>query len=254
LALVKLLADLHNHSCLSPCASLELSPSLLARLAAERGLGLLALTDHNSALNCPAFAEACRREGLAALYGIEASSVEEVHVLCLFATVEAALDFGGFLRGHLPDLPYDPEKLGDEAVVDADEGVLELLDVWLGAALDLGFDELCAEAALRGAAVIPAHVDRPMFSVMSQLGFLPPGPYAAVEAMRDPARALTRGHCVVSGSDAHWPEHVARRGFELELPAEALEAGVAGRGETLLAALVEALAAGRVLPSWLRGA
>jgi len=89
---VRVLADLHNHSCLSPCASLEESPSLLARLARERGLDLVALTDHNSALNCPAFAEACAREGIAPLFGIEACSVEEVHVLCLFGTVDEALE------------------------------------------------------------------------------------------------------------------------------------------------------------------
>jgi hypothetical protein len=245
--------DLHNHSCLSPCASLEQSPSLLARLAAARGLSVLALTDHNAALNCPAFREACLREGLAPLYGIEACSREEVHVLCLFGGMEAALDFGAFLKASLPGLPYDPDKLGDEVVVDADEGVVEVLDYWLGAASGLGFDELCATASARGAAVIPAHVDRPMFSVSSQLGFLPPGPYAAVEAMRDAARALTRGHPVISGSDAHWPEHVARRPTTVDLPEEAIAAGRKGRGEPLLAALVEAFAAGRAWPYWVEG-
>ena len=117
---MRVLADLHNHSCLSPCASLEQSPSLLARLARERGLGLVALTDHNSALNCPAFEEACRREGIAALFGIEANSVEEVHVLCLFGGCEDALDFGLQLRALLMPLPYDADKLGDQVVVDAD--------------------------------------------------------------------------------------------------------------------------------------
>jgi 3',5'-nucleoside bisphosphate phosphatase len=247
---VRAFADLHNHSCLSPCASLELSPSLLARLAAERGLALVALTDHNSALNCPAFEEACLREGIAPLFGIEACSVEEVHVLCLFGSVERALGFGERLRGLLMSLPYDPEKLGDQAVVDADDDVLELVGRYLGAALDIGFDELCADAAASGAVVIPAHVDRPMFSVSSQLGFLPPGPYDAVESMREPAPALSLGLCAISGSDAHYPEHVCRRPFEVELPDGALDE----RGEGLLEALRAALRSGRVRPSWaLRG-
>jgi 3',5'-nucleoside bisphosphate phosphatase len=243
---VKVLADLHNHSCLSPCASLEQSPSLLARLARERGLQLVALTDHNSALNCPAFEECCRREGIAPLFGMEANSLEEVHVLCLFGSVEAALDFGLFLGSLLMDLPYDADKLGDQVAVDADEGVLELVDRYLGAALTLGFDELCAEAAARGALVIPAHVDRPMFSVSSQLGFLPPGPYDAVESMRRPAPALTGGLAAISGSDAHYPEHICRRPFAVELP----EAGIGRGGEILLESLREALRAGLVQPSW----
>jgi hypothetical protein len=255
---MRVLADLHNHSCLSPCASLELSPALLARRARERGLALVALTDHNASLNCPAFEECCRREGLAPLFGAEAASQEEVHVLCLFGTAAAALDFGELLRRLLPPLPYDPEKLGDQVVVDADEGVLDLPDYFLGAATELGFDELCAEAVGRGALVVPAHVDRPMFSVSSQLGFLPPGPYAAVESMREPPSSLSLGLPVISGSDAHYPEHVGRRAFRLELPEEVLAARLAAlpgpeaerAGGELLAALAAALEARAIEPSW----
>ncbi|HET7839781.1 MAG TPA: PHP domain-containing protein, partial [Rectinemataceae bacterium] len=207
---MRLLADLHNHSCLSPCASLEMSPRRIARTARERGIGLLGLTDHNAALNCPAFAEACRLEGIVPLFGIEASSIEEVHVLVLFDAVEAALDFGSLLHAHLPRVRLDRRRFGDQVVVNEAEEVLELPDQYLGMALDLGFDELCAEGARRSGLVIPAHIDRPMFSVSSQLGFLPEGPYDALESMREPQKAICRGYPLVSGSDAHYPEHVGR--------------------------------------------
>jgi len=233
--------DFHNHSCLSPCGSLEQSPAVLARLARERGLELVALTDHNSALNAPAFEECARREGIRALFGMEATSAEETHVLCLFADVAAALDFGGFVAGHLPRLPYDPVKLGDQVVVDADENVLDLPETYFGAALDLGFDELCLAAASRGALVVPAHIDRPMFGAISQLGFLPDGPYAAVEAVRPISASAARGFTVITGSDAHYPEHVARRPFGLELPD-----GWNSGGPVDLEAIRQALAAGRV--------
>ncbi len=244
---MRILADLHNHSCLSPCGSLDLSPSVLARKARERGIGLLALTDHNSALNCAAFGQACRREGLIPLFGIEACSVEEVHILCIFGTEGEALDFGRSLRDILPDLPYDPEKLGDQVVVDVDENVLDLPDYYLGAALSASFDELCAAAGAAGALVIPAHVDRPMFSVGSQLGFLPPGAYAAVESMRKPELRLCLDLPVISGSDAHHPEHVGRRPFlmETDIP---LDSGSDGR--RVLAALGSALTARDIWPSW----
>jgi 3',5'-nucleoside bisphosphate phosphatase len=242
---VRILADLHNHSCLSPCASLEQSPSVLARTAAERGIGLLALTDHNSALNCPAFALSCGREGVAPLFGVEANSVEEVHVVCLFGTVAEALDFGESLRSRMRDLTLDRDRFGDQVVVDADEVVLDQPEYFLGASLLAGFDEICADAASRGAVVVPAHVDRPMFSVSSQLGFLPPGPYDAVESIRKPAPGLTGGLAAISGSDAHRPEEVGRRPFLVDLPEDAI-------GRELLEALRAALRSGAVLPSWAR--
>ncbi|MDA8426872.1 MAG: PHP domain-containing protein [Treponema sp.] len=238
---MRTLVDLHNHSCLSPCASLEMSPSALCRIARERGLGVLALTDHNSARNCPAFAEACGREGLAPLFGIEACSVEEVHVLCIFETLDEVLDFGAYLEERLPTLPYDPAKLGDQVVVDVDENVLELPQRYLGAALSLGFGELCRAAADRGALVIPAHVDRGMFSVSSQLGFLPPGPYDAVEAVRRPAAALTRGLAAVSGSDAHYPGQIAARPFVVDMPEELTAPRPRGGSERFGPALLGAL-------------
>jgi hypothetical protein len=238
-----------------------MSPSLLARRARERGVSILALSDHNAALNCPAFAEACAREGLAPLFGIEACSREEVHVLCLFGGLEAALDFGELLATALPGLPNDPERLGDQVVVDVDENVLDQPQSWLGAALALGLDEIGAAAAARGALVVPAHVDRPLFSVSSQLGFLPEGPWAAVEALRDVGPALSGGRAVISGSDAHVPVHIGRRAFLAALPEGIVEARAAagtGReapraGEELVAALAAALAAGAVTPSWRRG-
>ncbi len=233
--------DFHNHSCLSPCGSLEQSPAVLARLARARGLELVALTDHNSALNAPAFAECALREGLHALFGMEACSAEEVHVLCLFSDLRVALDFSEFLAGHLPRLPFDPARLGDQVVVDADENVLDQPETYLGAALDLGFDELCEAAAGWGALVIPAHIDRPMFGAISQLGFLPEGPFSAVEAVRPLSGSAARGYTVITGSDAHYPEHVARRPFGLELP-DGWNSGT----RVDLEAIRQALQAGRV--------
>jgi len=233
--------DFHNHSCLSPCGSLEQSPAVLARLARERGLELVALTDHNSALNGPAFAVCAAREGISALFGMEATSAEEVHVLCLFADLDAALDFGRHIASLLPRLPYEPGLLGDQVVVDADENVLDLPDVYLGAALELGFGELCQEAVARGALVIPAHIDRPMFGAISQLGFLPAGPYSAVETIHPISGRASGGYTVITGSDAHYPEHVGRRPFGLDL-ADGWNSG----GRVDLEAVREALAAGLV--------
>lgn len=210
--------DFHNHSCLSPCGSLEQPPSVLARLAAARGIQLLALTDHNSALNTPAFAECARREGIRALYGMETCTIEEVHVLCLFNEPEAALEFGAFLAELLPRVRYDPKRMGDQVVVDADENIIDQPDTYFGSALDMAYGDLCDEADQWGALVIPAHIDRQMGGAINHLGFLPEGPYAAVEAVRPLPPGAALNYTVISGSDAHHPEHVARRPFLLDLP------------------------------------
>ncbi|MCE5257051.1 MAG: PHP domain-containing protein [Spirochaetaceae bacterium] len=215
-------ADLHNHSCLSPCASLEMSPSRIAAAARAGGVRILGLTDHNAAFNCPAFAVACARESLLPFFGMELNPREEAHLLVLFAAPRQALQFARSLDPLLPDIPLRPEVLGDEVVVDADENVLGLYGRWLGAALDTSFDELASLAAKAGALVIPAHVDRPAMSVYSQLGFLPEGPYDAVESIGRLPAALCGDHAVISGSDAHYPEHVARRSFEIDLPDDSL--------------------------------
>ena len=146
----------------------------------------------------------------------------------------------------IPALAWDSGTFGDQAVVDEDENLLELHGRWLGAAMEAAFDELAERAHEAGAIVVPAHVDRGMFSVYSQLGFLPPGPYDAVESIGPAPLSLMGGLCVLSGSDAHYPEHIGRRPFLVELPepsvsdmrkalgafALSYEAGRKGREET----------------------
>lgn len=216
---LRLRADLHNHSCLSPCADLSMSPILMARTAKARGIDILALTDHNATLNCPAFAIACASEGIIPLFGMEMSSAEEVHCLALFATPRDALAFGAAVESLLPSLPWDPAAFGDQAVVDENDTVLELYDGWLGAALEADLDTLAEKAHDAGALIIPAHVDRGMFSVYSQLGFLPPGPWDAVESLGTPPPQLHGGNSAISGSDAHFPEHLGRRPFLADIEA-----------------------------------
>ena len=206
------LCDFHIHSCLSPCASLDASPSAIARAAKTAGLDAVALTDHNSARNAPAFEIACRREGLRALYGMEVCTAEEIHCLALFDTPAAALDFGDFLYDRLPDFRNVPDKLGDQAVVDADDNVLELVERYLGNAVSIPFSQLPALVEHRGGLFIPAHVDRPSFSVLSQLGFLPPETGPVLEATRhhlfEIQSSYGAAHAIVTFSDAHHPDAV----------------------------------------------
>jgi hypothetical protein len=246
-----LLTDLHNHSCLSPCGSLDLSPRSLAELAAARGVKALALTDHNSSLNCPAFAKACARLGVIPLFGMEATTAEEIHCLCLFTSLQASLAFGQYAYSILIPFPNDPEKTGDQVYVDEEDHIEGEVEYFLPNALDLSIEAIGDRAAAYGCIVIPAHVDRAAFSMTSQLGVVTAGPWAAVECVRLPPRVFsasspagpgspldaghpdagyldTLGYPLTTSSDAHYPEHVARRPFELDISAEELQPGGPG--------------------------
>ena len=222
-----LLADLHNHSCLSPCGSLALSPRALADLADRRGVKVLALTDHNSSLNCPAFAKLCPQKGILPLFGLEATTQEEVHILCLFTNLEASLAFSEYAYSILLPFPNNPEKGGDQVYVDEEDNIEGEVEYYLVSPLDISVDSIGAKVASYGGIVIPAHVDRQAFSLTSQLGVVVHGPWAAVECTRLPpavnGTALdTLGYPLITSSDAHFPEHVGRRPFELDTSLEEL--------------------------------
>ena len=211
------LADFHNHSCLSPCGSLEMSPTALVAEAVRRGVGVLALSDHNSARNTPAFEQLCREAGLLALCGLEVTTQEELHCLCLFPSAAIAQEFGAFVESHLAKIANKPEKWGDQIVVDAGENVLDEVPFYLGTATDLALTQLGDLCLSAGGLFIPAHIDRASQSVLSQLGYLPDLPYSALEVRRDAAGLETRGIPLVKGSDAHYLENVGSRTCRLEL-------------------------------------
>ena len=212
---------------------------MLAENAAAKGVTVLALTDHNASRNCPAFAVHCRRLGIIPLYGIEVTTQEEIHMLTLFTGLNAALAFGGYIYSIITPFPNNPEKTGDQVYVDSEDNIEGELEYFLPSAADIGVEALGPKAAEYGGIVIPAHVDRPAFSMTSQLGVVMNGPWAALECVRipplsemgNPASPLlaTLDFPLIAGSDAHYPEHVGRRPFDLDTtPEELLPLGPEG--------------------------
>ena len=228
---MKIRADLHIHSCLSPCGSLEMSPSVIVSRAVEAGLGLIALTDHNCALNCPTLEKICAgRTDIHCLYGMEITSTEEVHLLALFDDCAAAIDFSGYIYDRLPDIQNDPAAFGDQVYVDEEENILGEVDRYLGNAVCMTIDEIEEQTHLRNGIFIPAHIDRALFSMTSQLGFLPDGTYDAVELSRhfmkkkgDIASINPHNYPVITNSDAHYPDGVGSAGTLLQLDSFSLE-------------------------------
>ena len=107
-------ADLHIHSCLSPCGDKDSTPANICGMAKIKGLDIIALTDHNTARNLPAAREVCEAYGILLLPGMEITTREEVHMLGYFPSVECALDFGEMLRAHLPKAKNRPQFFGEQ--------------------------------------------------------------------------------------------------------------------------------------------
>jgi len=229
--------DLHIHSCLSPCADLEMSPAEIVRRAKSAGLDGLALTDHQSARNCAAIAECARRAGIACLYGMEVCTAEEVHNLCLFDTVEQAMAMTEWVYAALPKRVNDPDVFGDQPVVTWDDDIVEMEWRILAMGCRRGIPEAAAQCHLLGGLFIAAHVDRATFSVCSQLGAIPTdGTYDAVELSRTADETAWLPRCadfaVTRSSDAHNADDVARVWTEADLPVfsvDALKAAFAAR-------------------------
>lgn len=212
-------ADLHIHSCLSPCGSLQMSPKKIVEVLKANDIRLAALTDHNSSLNCPSFASLCKKEGIQALFGMEVQTAEEIHVLALFNTLEIAVDFSNFIYAHLPAIKNRPEKTGDQVYVDEEENIIGEVTNFLLNSVSLEIDVLAKEIHSRSGLVIPAHVDRPSFSLTSQLGTIIERDWDALEVVkpdREPALD-TKGYPLIFSSDAHHPFQIAQRHTILEV-------------------------------------
>jgi PHP family Zn ribbon phosphoesterase len=187
----------------------------------------MALTDHNSSLNCPAFAKLSSEYGIIPIFGMEATTSEEIHILCLFTNLEKCMAFNDYAYSIITPFLNNPEKTGDQVYVDEDENILGEVEYYLINPLDLSVNGIGEKVKDYGGIVIPAHVDRPAFSMTSQLGVVVDGPWTAIECVRIPpvmdnCILNTRSYPLITSSDAHYPEHIGRRPFELDISAEEL--------------------------------
>jgi hypothetical protein len=162
--------NLHLHSCLSPCGSDDMTPRNIINMCALCGYEAVALTDHNSAANCPAAAEAAMEAGLLFLPGLELTTAEEVHVLCFLPDLKAAADFSEYVYSKLPDIPNKPHIFGTQVIVDENDKAAGEERRFLLTATEISIYEVPGLLKAYGGAAVPAHVDKGSFSVISNLG------------------------------------------------------------------------------------
>lgn len=212
-------ADLHIHTCLSPCGSLDMSPTVIVETALARGLDIIAVTDHNSTLQCPEIQKLGAEAGLTVFAGAEVCTREEAHCLALFGTEEARAAFQQYLDRHLPPVPNDPERFGDQVWVNREDEIMGEAPYLLISALDRSVNQVAAFVHELGGVFVAAHVERPSFSLISQLGFIDPSlPLDAVEytdisrfARLKSMHPYLSNYIAYSASDAHYPEQIGTK-------------------------------------------
>lgn len=216
-------AQLHLHSCLSPCADDDMTPANIAGMAMLAGLDVAALTDHNATDNCPAFFAACEAYGVVPVGGMELTTAEEIHLVCLFESLEAAMAFGAAVRPYRGRVPNRPAYFGRQLVMDAEDRVAGEEPCLLLQATDLALEAAVALAGAHGGVAYPAHLDREAGGLLAILGAMPETPRFQAAEVRDPANAALyrarpdmAGLLFVSASDAHRLGDVEDAAYEFD--------------------------------------
>lgn len=168
--------DLHIHSCLSPCADNDMTPNNIAGMAAIKGLKIIALTDHNSCKNCHAFLNACKRQGLIGIAGMELTTAEDIHLLCLFEHLEQAMYFDGIISEKRIKIKNRTDIFGEQLITDSDDNIIGIEENLLSNATTLTLEKAFQLASDCGAIVYPAHIDRMSNGIIATLGTFPASP------------------------------------------------------------------------------
>ncbi len=162
--------DLHNHSCLSPCGDNDMTPYNFVNMSKIMGLDVVALTDHNTCLNCPAAVKAGEKAGITVIPGMELCTSEEIHVVCLLPDVESALEFSEYIRSTIPPVKNRESIFGEQLITDDEDKILGKEELLLTTASSVGLYEVPSLIDKYGGVAFPAHINRSSYSVVSNLG------------------------------------------------------------------------------------
>jgi 3',5'-nucleoside bisphosphate phosphatase len=197
-----------------------MSPRGVVQTAVQKGLDLIGVCDHNSAENVLAVRRAGQAAGLMVLGGMEVTSSEEAHILVFFDRDDDLLRFQDVVYGHLSG-KNDEKRFGQQVVADEEDVVTGFNERLLIAATSLSVERVvtAARSSSGESLVIAAHVDRDVFSLIGQLGFIPP--HLALDAV-EVSRHLTFDEArkrfadcskspLITASDAHQPEDIGSR-------------------------------------------
>ncbi len=203
--------DLHIHSCLSPCGDDDNTPNNIVGMAMLSGLDIVALTDHNTSKNCPAFFQAAKKHGIIAVAGMEITTSEDIHAVCLFETLEGAMEFDREVDKKRIKIKNKIEVFGHQYIMDGDDNVIGEEEHFLPIATTVSLEDVPDMVRAFNGVSYPAHIDRQSNGLIHVLGTFPQTPYFSCFELNDKANldeyvkkySLENKRYIV-GSDAHY--------------------------------------------------
>ena len=218
--------DFHIHSALSPCGDEDMTPNNIVNMAAISGLDAIAVSDHNSVKNVRAAMEVGKSVGVAVIAGMEVETEEEVHILTLYPSPDAAEAAAAEVYKSLPDIKNRPEIFGRQLIMDAEDNITGIEEKLLISPAAMSVNRLFDVVKSVGGLFIPAHVDRHSYSVLTNLGFIPDDlDIRRIEVSKSTAdlaayldgRPELKKYEIMRNSDAHYLADISQRGAYLEI-------------------------------------
>lgn len=212
--------DFHIHSALSPCADADMTPNNIVNMSIIKGLDAIAVTDHNSCGNVRAVIEAAG-DNILVIPGMEIETSEEVHMVALFPDIESAEKMEAILKESVPPIKNRPEIFGNQFYMDKYDNIVGEEERLLVTACGLDIFEVAENVKKLGGVTYPAHIDRESYSVVSNLGFLPPDlPVGAVEITKKNRENLSSQYAefnVITSSDAHYLGDISEKEHYIDI-------------------------------------
>ncbi len=232
---------MHIHTCLSPCGDWGMSPKKIIEKSLEKNLDIIGICDHNSAENIEAVIKAGDGKGIRVIPGMEICSKEEVHILSFFETLKQALLMQDYVYENLPG-KNSPDMFGYQIIADENDEVAGENQRLLIGATTLKLSELVDKIHFLSGLCIASHVDKPVFGIISQLGFIPPDlPLDGVEISwrTKPVEAMRqipdiKKYPLTVSSDAHFPDDIGKvitRFFMAEPTIDEIRQALSGKNQ-----------------------
>ncbi len=205
--------DFHIHSCLSPCGDDDSTPNNIAGMAAIAGINIMALTDHNTTKNCPAFFAAAKKHGIIPIAGMELTTAEDIHVVCLFEELDDAMRFDSEIsQRYRIKVKNRVDIYGEQYIMDGDDNVIGTEEYFLPVATNVPIDDVVKITESFDGVCFPAHIDRQANGIIATLGIFPDTPFFGVVEFHDLSKKeeylekypSLRDKLILSGSDAHY--------------------------------------------------